>query len=115
MMSVTDPGLCLRTQFRHSLYLTAYCLALAAPGIDMTSWIFALDSLPFNIYMIYLSYKFKTGPSATSSRKLFKYSLIHLPIVILLMILSKTIKTDNHGNDPKKDLINVANSVQNNS
>ena len=105
MMSVTKPGLCLRTQFRHSFYLTAYCLALAAPGIDLTSWIFAIDTLPFNLYMIYLSYKFKTDPSATSSRKLFRYSLLHLPVVILLMVLSKTIRTDNHEDKKKNNLI----------
>lgn len=89
MMSVTDPPLCLRTQLRHSLYLTAYCLLMSHPSVGLTTWTFAVDSLPFNLYLIYLSYKFWSDPGSSSSRKLFRYSLIHLPAVILLMVISK--------------------------
>ena len=89
MMSVTDPGLCLRTQFRHSILVTAYCLLLAHPAIALTTWAFAADTLPFNLYLVYLSHQFKSGPSAASSRQLFRYSLIHLPAIILLMVISK--------------------------
>lgn len=65
---------------------------LSSGYIGLTSVFFSIDTLPFNLYLIYLSYKFKVDPSAKSSRKLFRYSLIHLPAIILLMILSKTVK-----------------------
>lgn len=94
MMSVTDPNLCLRTQMRHSLLLTSYCLFMSHPVVGLTTWTFAADTLPFNLYLIYLSYKFYSDPSAASSRKLFRYSLIHLPAIIILMIISKNASSD---------------------
>ena len=46
MMSVTHPGLCKRVALRHSLLCTAVCLA--APALEVTTWAFAIDSLPLN-------------------------------------------------------------------
>lgn len=89
MMSVTNPDLCLRTQLRHALLLTAECTLMSYCGL--TSWFFPLEALPINGYLLYLAYKFKIDPSASSSRKLFRYSLIHLPCIIVLMILSKNV------------------------
>ena len=93
MMSVTDPALCLRTQMRHSLLLTSYCLLMSHPSVGLTTWTFAVDTLPFNLYLVYLSFKFKSDPSSSTSRTLFRYSLLHLPAVILLMLLSKNSKS----------------------
>lgn len=56
VMCVTDPGLCLRTSLRYSAALTGLC-SLAAPLSGLTTWTFAADSLPFNLYLLYLSYQ----------------------------------------------------------
>jgi len=87
MMSVTHPDLCRRVALRQSIGCTAVCTA--APLLDVTHWAFALDSLPLNIYLIYLSYRFYQKADSNSSRKLFRFSLIHLPLLMTLMCLSK--------------------------
>ena len=89
MMSVTEPGLCLRTAMRHSLALAGMCVAACYPPFEMCSLWFAVDTIPFNAYLIYLSYKFYSDPSAATSRTLFRYSLIYLPMIILCMIMAK--------------------------
>lgn len=87
MMSVTNPALCRRVAVYHSLYLTAFCAC--APLIDLTSFTFAVDTLPFNLYMLYLSCMFWSEGTSKRARKLFRYSLIYLPAVLLLMLISK--------------------------
>lgn len=56
---------------------------------NVTSWTFVIDSLPLNGYLAYLAYKFYQEGDSASSRKLFRFSLIHLPTLILLMMVSK--------------------------
>lgn len=87
MMSVTDPGLCRRVSLRYSLAMVGICTI--APVIDVTTWTFAADSLPFNGYLVYLAWKFHQDADSKSSRKLFLFSLIHLPVIMMLMIISK--------------------------
>ncbi|KAK7002824.1 protoheme IX farnesyltransferase mitochondrial [Biomphalaria glabrata] len=87
MMSVVDPGLCKRVAFRHCVLLTAMCLA--APPLGVTSWMFAADSLPLNLYLCYLGWQFYRKGDSNSSRKLFRFSLIHIPALLLLMGISK--------------------------
>ena len=90
MMSVTHPDLCRRVAVRHSLGLIAVCSA--APLLEVTHWAFALESLPLNLYMVYLSWRFYQKADSASSRKLFRYTLIHLPLLMTLMILGKKSK-----------------------
>jgi len=92
MMSVTHPDLCRRVAVRHSVGLVLVCSA--APLLDVTHWAFALESLPLNLYMIYLSWKFYQKADSSTSRKLFRYTLIHLPLLMTLMILGKKAKDD---------------------
>ena len=92
MMSVTHPDLCRRVAVRHSLALIAVCTA--APLLEVTSWTFALDSLPLNLWMVYLSYKFYQKADSNSSRKLFRFTLIHLPLLMMLMFLGKKSSKD---------------------
>ncbi|OQR70029.1 protoheme IX farnesyltransferase [Tropilaelaps mercedesae] len=87
MMSVTDPDLCRRVALRHSIIITALCLA--SPWTGAVSWIFAADTLPLNLYLVWCSYQFYEKADSQSSRKLFRLSLIHLPALILLMIFGK--------------------------
>ncbi|CAB3405366.1 unnamed protein product [Caenorhabditis bovis] len=84
VMCVTNERLCRITSIRHSLALVGLC-SIAAPLTDLTTVSFALDSLPVNAYLVYLSYQFYKAPDAKNSRKLFFYSLIYLPLIMLLM------------------------------
>ncbi|XP_018495480.1 protoheme IX farnesyltransferase, mitochondrial [Galendromus occidentalis] len=92
MMSVTNPDLCRRVALRHSVGITALCLA--SPLSDVVTWTFAATTLPLNAYLVYCSYQFYRNADSQTSRKLFRLSLIHLPLLVILMILSKdTTKT----------------------
>ncbi|XP_045473362.1 protoheme IX farnesyltransferase, mitochondrial [Harmonia axyridis] len=87
MMAVTDPGLCKRVTLRHTLALQGLCVL--APILDTTNWWFLLESTPLNAYFIYLAYKFYKDSSSSTSRKLFRYSLLHLPLVMFLFLINK--------------------------
>jgi protoheme IX farnesyltransferase len=102
MMCVSHERLCLITSLRYSIMIFLSC-SFIAPAIDMTTWLFAFDTLPVNFYLIYLSYKFYRNPDAQSSRKLFRYSLIHLPLLFTLMVLHRQIKTQNHITSSSRD------------
>ena len=94
MMVVTNPGLCVRTAFRHSCLIALYCELMCSDLIGLNSWAFGFDSLPLNLYLIYLAWKFKQNPNAKTSRTLFKFSLVHLPVLLALLLLSKKSKTN---------------------
>ncbi|XP_006863575.1 PREDICTED: protoheme IX farnesyltransferase, mitochondrial-like [Chrysochloris asiatica] len=87
MMSVTHPALCRRVALRHCLALIG--LSTAAPVLDVTTWTFPLISLPINLYISYLGFRFYTEADRKSSRKLFFCSLWHLPLLLLLMLTCK--------------------------
>ncbi|XP_040856324.1 protoheme IX farnesyltransferase, mitochondrial isoform X2 [Ochotona curzoniae] len=87
MMSVTHPGLCRRVALRHCLALIA--LSTAAPVLDVTTWTFPVISLPINLYISYLGFRFYVDADRKSSRKLFFCSLWHLPLLLLLVLTCK--------------------------
>uniref|UniRef100_A0AC35F668 Heme O synthase n=1 Tax=Panagrolaimus sp. PS1159 TaxID=55785 RepID=A0AC35F668_9BILA len=87
VMCVTDEGICRRTTIRHSLALLGLC-SVAAPLTHLTSLNFAFSSVPLNATMIYLSYLFYKNPDAKSSRNLFRFSLLYLPLIMVLMVMS---------------------------
>ncbi|CAH2086776.1 unnamed protein product [Euphydryas editha] len=87
MMAVTDPALCRRVALRHTGVITATCLASSYLGV--TNMWFALESLPLNIYFMYLGWQFYKKSDSNSSRKLFRFSLIHLPALMFLMLVNK--------------------------
>ncbi|XP_026461875.1 protoheme IX farnesyltransferase, mitochondrial isoform X2 [Ctenocephalides felis] len=87
MMAVTDPALCRRVALRHTCFLAA--LSLSAPFLDVTNYWFAAEMLPLNGYFMYLAWKFYKESDSKSSRKLFRFSLIHLPALMLLFLLNK--------------------------
>ncbi|XP_063225878.1 protoheme IX farnesyltransferase, mitochondrial [Bacillus rossius redtenbacheri] len=87
MMSVTNPGLCRRTALRYTFGLAG--LSIASPLLDVTTWTFAVGSLPLNGYFILLAWQFYRNADSQSSRKLFRFSLIHLPALMLLLLISK--------------------------
>jgi heme O synthase-like polyprenyltransferase len=87
MMSVVDPNLCKRVALRHTVGITGLCFL--APVVDLTSPMFPIMSLPLNLYFTYLGWKFYRQGDSQSSRKLFRFSLLHIPLLILLLIVNK--------------------------
>lgn len=57
--------------------------------LDVTNMWFALESLPLNGYYAYLAWKFYQESDSGSSRKLFRFSLVHLPALMVLFLLNK--------------------------
>ncbi|KAM4890088.1 protoheme IX farnesyltransferase, mitochondrial isoform 1-T1 [Sylvia borin] len=87
MMSVTHPGLCRRVALRHCLALIG--LSVVAPVLNITTWTFPIVSLPINLYISYLGFRFYRDADRSSSRKLFFCSLWHLPMLLLVMLTCK--------------------------
>ncbi|KAL0124064.1 hypothetical protein PUN28_006097 [Cardiocondyla obscurior] len=87
MMAVTDPDLCRRTTLRYTAVLMTLCYL--APVLDVTHWWFALVSTPINVSFLYLAWKFNEHSDSASSRKLFRFSLLHLPLLMMLIFSSK--------------------------
>lgn len=87
MMSVTHPAMCRRVALRHCLALIG--LTSLAPVLDVTTWTFPVISLPINLYISYLGFRFYRDADRASSRKLFLCSLWHLPLLIFLMLACK--------------------------
>lgn len=86
-MSVVNPNLCKRVAFRYCVGLIGLCSL--APVMGVTTWTFAVDSLPLNAYLSYLGWRFYRDGDSKSSRKLFRFSLIHIPALLMLMLISK--------------------------
>uniref|UniRef100_A0A8C7ZEE4 Protoheme IX farnesyltransferase, mitochondrial n=1 Tax=Oryzias sinensis TaxID=183150 RepID=A0A8C7ZEE4_9TELE len=87
MMSVTHPSMCKRVALRHSLALIG--LSTMAPVLDVTTWTFPVISLPINLYISYLAFRFYQKGDRNSARKLFFCSLWHLPMLLLLALTCK--------------------------
>lgn len=87
MMAVSHPALCRRTALRHTIALGVF--SALAPVLDVTNIWFALEMFPLNAYYIYLAYKFYQKSDSGSSRKLFRFSLIQLPILMILFFVNK--------------------------
>ncbi|KAJ7404425.1 protoheme IX farnesyltransferase, mitochondrial-like protein [Willisornis vidua] len=99
MMSVTHPGLCRRVALRHCLALIGLCAV--APVLDITTWTFPIISLPINLYISYLGFRFYRDADRSSSRKLFFCSLWHLPMLLLVMFTcKKSVLGKEDKNDP---------------
>lgn len=87
MMSVTHPAMCRRVALRHCVALIG--LSSMAPVLNITTWTFPIISLPINLYISYLGFRFYRDADRSSSRKLFFCSLWHLPLLLLLMLTCK--------------------------
>uniref|UniRef100_A0A0K8RDJ6 Putative heme a farnesyltransferase n=1 Tax=Ixodes ricinus TaxID=34613 RepID=A0A0K8RDJ6_IXORI len=79
MMSVTHPELCRAVALRHSVALLLLC-SVAAPLADLTTWTFAVDTLPLNAYLLFRAWRFYREPDSATSRTLFRLSLVYLPL-----------------------------------
>ncbi|KAJ7362138.1 Protoheme IX farnesyltransferase, mitochondrial [Desmophyllum pertusum] len=92
MMCVTNAPLCRRVTLRHCLALVGLTTLLPVCGV--TTWWLALDSLPLNVWNIYLGYQFYKDSDSKSARKLFRFSLLYLPILMLMILLHKKPRTE---------------------
>ncbi|KJH41816.1 protoheme IX farnesyltransferase [Dictyocaulus viviparus] len=72
VMCVTNERLCRITSIRHSFALIGLC-SFVAPMTNLTTITFGFDSLPVNLYMCLLAYRFYKAPDAQNSRRLFLY------------------------------------------
>ena len=99
MMSVTDPDLCRRVALRHSLAMIPICTL--APITGLSSWWFALDSLPLNLWFALLGWRFYHNADFQSARKLFRFSLFHLPLLLGLLLINKKWTSDSNKLVPK--------------
>jgi protoheme IX farnesyltransferase len=99
MAASVNPSLCRRSTFRHSLALIPMCTM--APLLDVTTWWFALDSLPLNCWFAWKSWQFYEKADNKSARSVFQLSLFYLPALLCLMIINKknlqSIETDDKG------------------
>ncbi|CAH2267533.1 jg8140 [Pararge aegeria aegeria] len=91
--------LCRRVALRHTGIITATCLA--SPYLEVTNMWFAVESLPLNIYFMYLAWEFYKKSDSGSSRKLFRFSLIHLPALMFLMLVNKKYWTSSDTQEQK--------------
>lgn len=91
MMSVINPDLCKRVALRHACLLALYTTLL--PIFGSTSYLFTLLSLPLNIQFIRLSWEFQRQADSSSSRKLFRFSLVYLPAILGLLLLTQRSRT----------------------
>ena len=57
---------------------------------DITSFWFVIDSLLPNSYLLYLALRFYNNPTPTEARKIFRFSLLLLPVLMGLMIFHQT-------------------------
>ena len=69
---------------RYAIYLAALPLVTSAAGI--TSSMFAVESLAFNGYLLYLTTNFVKETTNANASKVFKCSLWYLPLLMTLMV-----------------------------
>jgi len=87
IMAVTHPDLTRRVALRYSLALATLPLVTAA--CDVTTWTYAVDSLPVNAYLVYLAWRFYRDRDSGSARRLTLFSYVQLTAGLILMLLAK--------------------------
>ena len=90
MMAVTNPALCRRVALRYCLATIPICTLASYCGL--TTWWFAFDSLLVNLVLCHRGWQFYRNPTSQTSRRLFYFTLFHLPLLMALLFLNKTAK-----------------------
>lgn len=94
MASVLKPRLTVDSAWRHSLAMLPLSWALIYGGI-CTEY-FALTATIINGPLLYYAYRFRRSPERSTARRLFLFSLLHLPLLLLLAILHKRRASESH-------------------
>ena len=87
MMASKNPGLCQSVALRHCLFINVLCVL--APWCELTEWSFAVFSVPLNVTFSYLGWCFYKHADGKTATQLFRFSLLHLPLLMLMLIVSK--------------------------
>lgn len=95
MMSLVDPEMNAVVGLRYSLLMLPLCAT--SPILGVTTYWFLVDSLIPNVLLAGFGWKFYRERSNDNARKLFRITLLHLPLVMMLMIINKKQL------DPQKD------------
>lgn len=88
MASVLEPQTNLNVALRHSLALIGITFAIPY-YFNLATPMFAWDANILNLIMAYLAWNFRASPNRKTSRQLFFWSLIHLPLYVILLICHK--------------------------
>ncbi|KAJ3479058.1 hypothetical protein NLI96_g9320 [Meripilus lineatus] len=88
MLSVISPAKNALVSFRHSLLFFPLCSVLV-PLSGLTTWAFALTSLPPNIILAHAAWTFWSSGTEKHARSLFHHSLWWLPVILGLMMFHK--------------------------
>lgn len=88
MLSVLDPRHNALVGFRYALAFIPIC-SVMAPLSGLTTWWFALASLPFNVWLSYGAWQFWQEGSEKAARKVWRQCLMYLPLMLALMMASK--------------------------
>ena len=113
MMSVTDPALCRRVTLRHALLQIPFAALVSYFGV--ANWSFFVLSLPFNVYLSLLSWEFYKNSNNNTARKLFRFTLLHLPVLMFFMIIcSRNTKSKELArNQQQKSELEAVNGIDN--
>ena len=95
MMSLVDPEMNAEVGLRYSLLMLPLCTT--APLLGVTTYWFVVDSLIPNMLLAWFGWRFYRERSNDNARKLFRITLLHLPLVMMLMIINKK-QLDPHKN-----------------
>ncbi|KAJ1952894.1 Protoheme IX farnesyltransferase, mitochondrial, partial [Linderina pennispora] len=90
MMSVTHPRLNARVSLRYALLM--FPLSAMYPWLGVTDMWFLLDSSIVNGFMAWCAYQFWRHPDVKKSRRLFFSSLVHLPVLLILIMAHEFIQ-----------------------
>jgi protoheme IX farnesyltransferase len=88
MLAVTNVEKNGLVSLRNSLLMFPLCAACSYLGV-VTPW-FLLSSSAVNLPLLWLSYRFYSNANDVFARQLFLFSLIHLPLLLVLLMIHKT-------------------------
>ncbi|KAK0204617.1 protoheme IX farnesyltransferase [Desarmillaria ectypa] len=88
MLSVLDPQKNALVALRHAILLTSIC-SILVPLSGLTTWAFALTSLPPNLVCVQAAWKWWRQGGEKQARVVFRHSLWYLPLILGLMMVHK--------------------------
>ncbi|THV07907.1 protoheme IX farnesyltransferase [Dendrothele bispora CBS 962.96] len=88
MLSVLDPNKNALVSLRHAVLLTSTC-SILIPLSGLTTWWFALTSLPANLICLEAAWRFWKEGGDKQAMKVFRHSLWYLPVILGLMMFHK--------------------------
>lgn len=88
MLAVINPSQNALVALRHAILLVPIC-SILIPLAGLTSWTFAVVSLPVNLICVRSAWRFWKSGSEKHARRVFQQSLWYLPVVLGLMMFHK--------------------------